>query len=81
MKSLHILKKAPWLAAIALGLGLSCISSGFAVGTENNKVTATKPSVTKVTEESIKKNKKAASFLFVVSADKAKITHLKDGQV
>lgn len=30
MKNLHLLKKAPWLAAIALGLGLSCVSSCFA---------------------------------------------------
>ena len=28
----------------------------------------------------MKEHKKAASFLFVVSADKAKITHLKDGK-
>ena len=75
MKSLDKIKKAPWLVAIALGLGLSCASSGFgfAVGTENNKATTPAPAV-------VKEHKKAPSFLFVVSADKAKITHLKDGQ-
>ena len=31
-------------------------------------------------EAAVKEHKKAASFMFVVSADKAKITHLKDGQ-
>ena len=40
MKNLQLLKKAPWLAAIALGLGLSCISSGFAAGANGNKAKA-----------------------------------------
>ena len=82
MKSLDKIKKAPWLAAIALGLGLACASSGFATDATakakscplKNKATATVPAVTKDAK------KKAPSFLFVVSADKAKITHLKDGQ-
>ena len=73
MKNLYILKKAPWLAAIALGLGLSCISSGFAADTNGNKATTPAPAA-------VKEHKKAPSFMFVVSADKAKITHLKDGQ-
>ena len=73
MKSLDKIKKAPWLAAIALGLGLSCISSGFAADANGNKATTPAPAA-------VKEHKKAASFLFVVSADKAKITHLKDGK-
>ncbi len=79
MKNLYILKKAPWLAAIALGLGLACASSGFAADKDKscplkNKATATVPAVTKDSK------KKAPSFLFVVSANKAKITRLKDGK-
>ena len=62
IKKLKILKKAPWLAAIALGFGFACASSGFAVGAENNKATATKPSVV----DDTKKN--TPSFLFVIQA-------------
>ena len=73
MKSLHKIKKAPWLAAFALGLGLACASSGFAADASGNKATTAAPAA-------VKEHKKAPSFLFVVSADKAKITRLKNGK-
>ena len=72
MKNLQSLKKAPWLSAIAISVGLVFASSGFAADVKGSKVSAT-------TAAAAKDHKKAPSFLFVVSADKAKIIHLKDG--
>ena len=73
MKNLQSLKKAPWLSAIAISVGLIFASSGFAADVKGSKVSAT-------TAAAAKDHKKAPSFLFVVSADKAKISHLKDGK-
>ena len=73
MKNLQSLKKAPWLSAIAMGVGLAFASSGFAADAKVSKASAT-------TAASAKDHKKAPSFLFVVSADKAKISHIKDGK-
>ena len=72
MKNLQSLKKAPWLSAIAISVGLAFASSGFAADVKGSKASATPAAAAK-------DHKKAPSFLFVVSADKAKIIHLKDG--
>ena len=73
LKNLQSLKKAPWLSAIAISVGLIFASNGFAADAKVIKASAT-------TAAAAYDHKKAPSFLFVVSADKAKISHLKDGK-
>ena len=73
MKNLQSLKKSPWFSAIAMGVGLAFASSGFAADAKVSTASAT-------TAAAAKEHKKAPSFLFVVSADKAKISHIKDGK-
>ena len=73
MKNVQSLKKTPWLSAIQIGVGLAFASSGFAADVKGSKASATNTSVAY-------DHKKAPSFLFVVSADKAKISPLKDGK-
>ena len=79
MKNRDILKKAPWLTAIALGLVLGCASSGFAADSAakakscslKNKTTATASTTASAAE-----NKKALSYKFVVSSKTATIKKL-----